>query len=184
ERTVMCPDLGIAGTLDRLFWTADGVLTLGDVKTSARMNYSWLYFAVQLAIYHSAEFMLSADGTEWEPMPQIDPDTALVSHLPREDPDKSVIVPISMAFGREALAVSMLVRSLRSRAKDEAQDTGYGVSYESPDQQRIHYLRHMIEIAPDSATLAKLWEEHKDIWTDDLTQLGRAAIDAATQRNA
>lgn len=184
ERTVICPDLGIAGTLDRLFWTAGNVLTLGDVKTSARMDYSWMYFAVQLAIYHSAKYMLSLDGTQWEPMPELDTDTALVSHLPREDPDKSAIVPISMSFGREALAVSMLVRSLRSRAEDEAQDTGYGVSYDGPDQQRMHYVRHMIETSQNSADLAKLWEEHEDIWTDDLTQLGRAALDAATQRNA
>lgn len=187
ERIVICPDLGIAGTLDRLFWTAHGELVLGDVKTSRTMDYSWLYFAVQLAIYHSAKYTLSLDGRTWEPMPELDGDIALVSHLPREDANDSAIVPISMAFGREALAVSMLVRSLRRRADKEAQDTLSGVLSTDPGTLRRHVALHRLEISRTEADMAAVWEEFADVWTDELTSTGQQLLLRAatqTQRNA
>jgi hypothetical protein len=186
ERIVIVPSLGIAGTLDRLFWTADNDLVLGDVKTSRTMDYSWLYFAVQLAIYHSAKYVLSLDGMAWEPMPALDPDLALVSHLPREDAEAASVVPISMAYGREALAVSMLVRSLRTRADKEAKSVLYGVGLDDPGARRWHAARHRIELARTSAEMAEVWEEFQDVWDDFLTRIGHDVLNAATQtqRNA
>jgi hypothetical protein len=79
ERIVVCQAFGVAGTLDRIVkW--DPELFVGDVKTGADLSWSWGEIAVQLALYANADLMWT--GTEYEPMPAVDRDKALVVHLP------------------------------------------------------------------------------------------------------
>lgn len=184
ERIVLNTQHRIAGTLDRLFRDAYGVLLLGDIKTSRGLDFSWLYFSIQLAIYHGASHVLSEDGKTWERMPQLDPATALISHLPREEPETSRIVPISMTFGGAALHTAMTVRRQRSRADKYAQSVPYAVGSLDDRTAAWHMARHLVETSRSERDLALLWEAYRDIWTDDLTQLGRDSLRLATQSNA
>lgn len=181
ERVVLNTRYGIAGTLDRLFWDHRGTLFLGDIKTSRGMDYSWLYFSIQLAIYHGADYMRSADGMAWEPMPALDPDTALISHLPREEPHAAHIVPLNMRFGAEALHTAMTVRRHRTRAEKEAQTVRYDVGSMSAEKTRRYQAEYLIETSETEAEMAQVWEKYQDIWTDDLTELGRRTLRLATE---
>lgn len=146
---------------------------MGDIKTSRSMEFSWLYFAIQLAIYHGADYVRSVDGMAWEPMPALHPDVALISHLPREDPMASHIVPINLRFGREALESAVRVRSLRSRAPKEVRSVLYPVSSTDTTEYRRREAIGAVESAQTFDDLAEIWEEYQDVWTDDLTTLGR-----------
>lgn len=186
ERVVLNTRYGIAGTIDRIFACPDGVMRMGDIKTSRTMDFSWLYFSIQLAIYHGADFVRSIDGMAWEPMPVLDPHVALISHLPREDPDASHIVPINLAFGQEALHTAMTVRRLRSRAPKEVRSVRYAVSSEDTREHRRRTALGLLETCHTQADMAELWTEYQDIWTDDLTKTGLELLllRQATQRNA
>lgn len=176
ERVVLNTRYGIAGTLDRLFWDCRGDLFLGDIKTSAGLQYSWLYFAIQLAIYHSAEYVLSVDGTAWEPMPALDPDVALISHLARENPDQAAIVPLNMVFGHDALATAMEVRAHRRDAKRYAQSVLYQLGCTDPASARWYLARYLVETSRTEDEMATVWEHYQDVWTDDLTALARNVL--------
>lgn len=180
ERVVLNTRYGIAGQLDRLFIDHRGRVFLGDIKTSRGMDYSWLYFAIQLAIYHGSSHVLSLDGTHWEPMALLDPHAVLVAHLPREDPAAARIVPIDMAFGAEALHTAMTVRRLRSSAEKRAQSVFYEIDSGDTVNQRWYAARFALEVSRTSAEMAQVWEEYQDIWTDDLTRIGRDSLRSAT----
>lgn len=179
ERVVLNTRYGIAGTLDRLFWNHEGVRFLGDIKTNRGMDYSWLYFAIQLAIYHGASHVLSLDGTTWEPMPALDPHTVLVAHLPREEPEAARIVPIDMGFGAEALHTAMTVRRLRSSAEKRAQYVPYEIDSMNTASQRWYAARFALELSRTEVEMALVWEDHQDIWTDELTEIGRRSLRSA-----
>jgi hypothetical protein len=177
ERIVMSSTLGCVGTLDRiLIWPqlqqVPTGLVLGDVKTSARLTYSWLSFAIQLAFYQSCDLMLSEDGQYWEDMPFLDEHVAMVVHLPSAGLDKAVIQPINLAFGREALVEAIRVRKLRSRAATEAPST----TDLTPDiaLERWFSARLGVQTSASQDDLVKLWTEYQDVWTDDLTTMGNA----------
>lgn len=176
ERIVLNTTYGIAGTLDRMFFTHAGVRHLGDIKTSKGMDYSWLYFAVQLAIYHGADLVLSLDGTTWEPMTALDPDTALIAHVPRLDPNGCRVVPINMGFGARALSTAWVVRRHRADASKLAQNTCYSGDIGSPSDQRIYAARLAVELSRTPAEMGEVWAQYQDIWTDDLTELGRTML--------
>lgn len=180
ERIVLNTRYGIAGTLDRLFWNHRSQLLLGDIKTSRGMDYSWLYFAIQLAIYHGAEYVLSLDGTRWELMPALDPHTALVMHLPREEPAAARVVPIDMRFGAEALHAAMTVRRMRSTAEKRAQSVCYEVGSMTRDERRYFSARFALETSRTQADMAALWEVYQDIWTPELTEIGWRSLQSAT----
>lgn len=176
ERVVLNTQYGVAGTLDRLYLDHTGRLFLGDIKTSKGMDYSWLYFATQLAIYHGATHVLSLDGTHWEPMPELDPDTALVSHLPSVDADASRVVPLNMRFGAQTLQTSMVVRRHRRKAEEYAQDVRYSVGSQGTRECRIYQAIHRIETSETAAEMAAVWDEYQDVWNDALTELGRETL--------
>lgn len=176
ERIVLNTRYGIAGTLDRLFWNHKAQLFMGDIKTSRGMDYSWLYFAIQLAIYHGASHVLSLDGTSWEPMPPLDPNTALIASLPRDDPAAARIVPINMEFGATALHTAMTVRRLRSQAEKSAGTVSYGLDSMDTATRRWYAARFAVETSQTQADLAEVWERYKDVWTDDLTEIGRKSL--------
>lgn len=179
ERIILNTQCGVAGTLDRLFWNHRGQLFLGDIKTSRGMDYSWLYFAIQLAIYHGASHVLSLDGTHWEPMPPLNPHSALVMHLPRDEPETSRLVPICMRFGAEALHTAMTVRRLRSSAEKSAQSVSYTVGSMSAEMARWHAARFAVETSQTEAEMAHVWDRYHDVWTDELTALGRNFLRSA-----
>lgn len=66
-------DETVAGRIDCIWKiVTTGDLVLGDVKTSATLDRSWLSFGVQVGgVYGWATKVLSADGKTWEPMPKL-----------------------------------------------------------------------------------------------------------------
>src|SRR5215510_13373745 len=78
ERIVCVPELGVAGTLDRVLSRGDAYI--GDLKTGAKITYGWGEIAVQLALYAHASFMWDED--RWEPMRPVDQQRAVVMHVP------------------------------------------------------------------------------------------------------
>lgn len=174
ERIVVNTRYRIAGTLDRIYFDAQApsLYKLGDIKTSRGMDYSWMYFAIQLAIYQSADYMLSLDGSAWEPMTELDDDVALISWLPSDRPEEAAIVPLNLIFGREALHQAVVARKIRSRASKEAQSVLYTVGSNPPEVSRWFEARFRIETSRSEAELAEIWEQYRDVWTDSLTTLG------------
>ncbi len=81
ERIVVIPELGVAGTFDRLA-TYDGRLMVTDLKTGRDLRYSWGEIAVQLALYARASHLYDVATGTFEPMPEVDRSQALVLHLP------------------------------------------------------------------------------------------------------
>lgn len=171
ERIVLNSKAKAAGTLDRVYADADGRLILGDVKTSKSLDFGYLSFAVQLAVYEGADYMLSTDGTRWEPMPEMNTDYAVVLHCPSNNPEGTAAVTFDLAYGRKALATALTVRALRSDARASVPNR-HAVTIPESTLARQHRAVFEMRLSHDTDDLARVWEQNQDIWTDDLTALG------------
>jgi hypothetical protein len=80
ERTVIVRQYHVAGTFDNLVLCPDGKIRVSDKKTG-RMDYSDVEFAVQMAIYANADAMFNYDTGQYEPMPEIAKDYAILMHI-------------------------------------------------------------------------------------------------------
>lgn len=170
----------IAGTLDRIYRVeATGELILGDVKTSKTLEYGYLAHSVQLAIYSHANWMLKADGTGWEPMPELSREYGLIMHVPSNQPERSEAVTMDLAYGLSSLAVSLDVRRRRKEAKKMVPFV-HALPIPTVPALRYTEARHAIQDISDPADLAGIWEQYQDVWTDDLTQLGEQAAELIT----
>lgn len=181
ERIVMNTQLNCVGTLDRIFEIgALGPIVLGDLKTSGKLDHSWLAFLVQLAFYQSCDLMLSPDGSSWEPMPSLDPTVAFIIHLPSSDIAQADVVPINLTLGRQALALANSVKVMRTVAKKEGRLPAMPVQ---PAQARWFDARLAVQTSASEAELHQLWTEYRDVWTDDLTTLGLQLVAAHHTEN-
>lgn len=77
ERTVIVPEYQTAGTSDNLLRCPDGKIRVGDKKTG-RMDYSDIEFAIQMSLYANASAMFNYDTGQYEPMPEIAKDYAIL----------------------------------------------------------------------------------------------------------
>lgn len=162
----------ICGTLDRVYRiVATGELVLGDVKTSKTLEYGWLTYAVQLAIYGTATYMLDTAGKRWDSMPEIDPDYAIIVHVPSDQPERSSAVTMSLSHGEEMMHMAMTVRSRRSNAK-KAIPHIYAIPVPTTEALRFVEARQALTNIPDPGLMNEVWEQYQDIWTDDLTEHG------------
>lgn len=112
EVIVCLPELGVAGTFDRLVsfaleWYVD------DVKTGANVDYPHAW-ALQLALYAHASHMTFDLGRTWEPMPRVNQERALVTHLPQGRAECSLWW-VNIAAGWEAVQLAIDVRAWRKR---------------------------------------------------------------------
>lgn len=136
ERIVVIPQLHVAGTLDRIVTHPAWQLPrIGDVKTGADpLRYGAGDIAVQLALYAGATHIWkgSADEVprdrwgryllpepadapdEYEPMLEVDRETAVVIHLP-VGTGTCQLHSLDIAAGREAVRKAMWVREWRKR---------------------------------------------------------------------
>lgn len=173
----------IVGTLDRVYLiVATGELLLGDVKTSKTLEYSYLTYAVQLAVYGYATLMLAADGSGWEPMPTLkglsDEDMAnevrpygVIIHVPSDQPERASAVTMDLWFGAEAMVTSLETRRKRKRAKNEVP---FVHALPSPTEESLRYVaaRQALQNISHPDDLNGVWEQYQDVWDDTLTQLG------------
>lgn len=89
ERIVIVPELGVAGTFDRIasiehppYNPVSRAPMIGDLKTGKDLAYSWTEIAIQLALYAHASHIFDTATGQLEPMPEVDQEQALVMHLP------------------------------------------------------------------------------------------------------
>lgn len=178
ERIVWHPD-GYVGTLDRVYELADGTWCLGDVKTSKTLKYGYLAYAMQLAFYRDAAFMLSEDCTRWEPMPELRDDFTLLAHVPSNAPDNAALVTFDLAAGRAAGAVATRVLHMRRQA-DKVIPYQHATPIPSPEQALRHAAAYAVQTSQTPAELGNAWEQYQVVWTDDLTQMGRTVAASFT----
>lgn len=126
ERVVAVPDIGVAGTLDRIAthpaWQAPRIT---DLKTAADktyddrtvntiLAYGHVDIPLQLAIYAHATHAWDIDKQQWDEMPPVDQNTALVLHLPAGAAECRLI-EMDIAAGWEAVQLALDVRAWRKR---------------------------------------------------------------------
>lgn len=119
ERTVVLPDLKVAGSFDRLVRKA-GRLWVFDLKTGKDLSYSWTEIAIQLALYSRARWLYDWEKQECTDMPEVDQARGLVLWLPYGR-DVAELHVVDLEAGWEAAQMALAVRAWRTR-KDLARE--------------------------------------------------------------
>lgn len=110
EATVVIPELGVAGTLDRLVLDDSPVLIVLDVKTGQRL---WLLtIAIQMALYAHARSIYDLDTDTHSPMPEVDQKVGYVAHMPAGH-GSCRIIPIDLEVGWRGAQLAAEVRAWR-----------------------------------------------------------------------
>lgn len=125
EQIVINPEIGIAGTYDRLLEVPgreDPVI--GDIKTGKSVDFSHLEHAVQLAIYANATHRFNVETGEVEPVGPVDREVGLILHLP-VGKAKLEIYELDLVEGWAAAKLAHQVYHLRKR-KDLSKPYGVG----------------------------------------------------------
>lgn len=122
ERRVLIPEFGLIGTLDRVLLDRQtGALVVGDLKTQKEL-WTYVEIAIQLALYAGARWMWSEELQLWEPMPEVDRETAVVIWMPKTHPDGADEVTIEDVQIRRAFDFAARVcadaRSWRNEGKN------------------------------------------------------------------
>lgn len=116
ERVLLVPDIGVAGTCDRICladtWTLPRI---GDLKTAKDVvRYGMVEIALQLAIYAHATHWYDPASNQLHPMPTVDRGRALVMHLPVGQAT-CLLYDVDIAAGWEAVQLAIAVREWRKR---------------------------------------------------------------------
>lgn len=162
----------VVGTIDRIYRVVTtGALVLGDVKTSKTLEYSWLPYAVQFAVYGYATKMFAADGSGWEPMPELDLDACYCLHVPSDQPERAACITFDLFWGGTTMVASLEARRLRKAA---AKAVPFVHEIPVPSKEALRYVaaRDALLDITDADELGAIWESFQDVWTDDLTELG------------
>lgn len=118
ERTVVLPDLGIAGSFDFLASamgaSSGGELHVADLKTGKVGSYSWGAFCVQLALYSRGTHLYDWDTKTFSPMPPVNQHRGLIIHLPAGTA-KATLHVVDLDAGWEAAQLALSVRQWRAR---------------------------------------------------------------------
>ena len=162
----------IVGTLDRIYQViATGELILGDVKTSKTLEYGYLTYAVQMAVYGYAEKLLKIDGSGWEPMPELNSEFAIIMHVPSDQPERASAVTLDLWYGGESMILSLEARRRRTEAKKKVPFV-HPLPIPIAESLRIVAAEQSLLHASDVDELSTIWETYQDVWNDDLNELG------------
>lgn len=114
ETFVVCDELRVAGTFDRLLRLPDGRVVIADIKTgrASSVRYAAGSWAVQTAIYARGRRYDPATGQRSSIHPDLDPDLSVVVHLP-EDGDPALI-HLRADWGWQAAQLAARVRRYRT----------------------------------------------------------------------
>lgn len=166
ERIVICPELGAAGTFDRILAQHPGPfsqcpLTVSDLKTGKSVDWSWLDWAIQLSIYANATHMWDPVTSSYVELPDrtvLDRDRALVVHLP-VGKSSGVVYGVNLIEGWDAAHLAERVRVIRNSGKGY----GWSIAPVNPEALLIQRVAHA-----DGNELARLWDRHhpRGEWTD------------------
>lgn len=168
----------VVGTIDRIYRViTTGALVLGDVKTSKTLEYSWLPYAVQFAVYGYATKMFRSDGDAsqdqhgWEPMPELDLSACYCLHVPSDQPERAACITFDLFWGGTTMIASLEARRLRKAA---AKAVPFVHEIPVPSKEALRYVeaRDALLDIPYVGDLPGIYEAYEDVWTDDLTELG------------
>ncbi|QGJ94162.1 DNA exonuclease [Corynebacterium phage EmiRose] len=181
ERIVYNSTADVVGTFDRVYELADGRMVIGDIKTSKDLRYGYLGFAMQLAIYATADLILSPDGTSWEPMPELSTDFGLIAHIPSDRPGHCELVTLDLERGIEALQLAKHIQGARRGAGKDIPRTWKLPEpgerpYDETPTERADEARAAINAAISIEGLAAIFDNYADVWTDELTALGESRL--------
>lgn len=177
ERVCVVPELGVAGTFDRLLFESrtqiktPKVYTTGDLKTGANVHYAWGEIAVQLSLYAHATHLWDPVKGEYSPMPEVRQDVAIVMHLPVGS-RKCTLYEIDIEAGWEAAKLCGVVREYRKNKKLAVPFLEHVAGAEFIDwAQRIRE-------ASSRDDLSAIWQQAttRGEWTEALEKLGQAQL--------
>lgn len=114
ERIAVVPEFTVAGTFDRIYQTADG-LVVGDIKTGS-LDYAALSISVQLALYAHGHTLYDPGDDTHHAMPPVRQDIALVVHIPA-GAGTCTIHTVDIEAGWRYAALSGQVRAARNAGK-------------------------------------------------------------------
>jgi hypothetical protein len=115
ERIMITPELGVAGTTDRIV-RVEGRVIIADLKTGTDLKYAWGKIAIQLAIYAHATALWNPDTGKFEAMPKVDQAEGLVIHVPAGE-GRAELVWVDLVAGWEAAQLCKRVREYRKNKK-------------------------------------------------------------------
>lgn len=114
ERVCMVPELGVAGTMDRLGRFSIGDPFIFDIKSGTDLAFALGGIAIQLALYaHSSHCWDPVDG-QLHPMPKVQQDTAVVMHLPAGE-GRAQALYVDIKAGWDMVQHCVAVREWRNR---------------------------------------------------------------------
>jgi hypothetical protein len=168
ERVVVIPELNLAGKYDRIL-SNGSVSLIGDVKTTQRIEFSWMEIAVQLACYAHASHIWDPVTESYTPMPAVDLNRAVVMHVPAGG-GVCDLYDIDIAKGWEVAQLCAQVRAARS-FKSYAQPL---VERRSPGP--VNGYADRLRTAASVGELSAIWKEASAAgkWTHDLEVTGMA----------
>lgn len=120
ERIMYNPIVNTMGTIDRIYRLPTGELVIGDIKTSGNIDYAWTSIALQMAQYANASYLLSEDGTTWEPMPAVRIDIAVIAGIPHTPKDRGPHCDmhiVNVEYGTQLLYLARDIAHVQSKAK-------------------------------------------------------------------
>lgn len=123
EQTVVLPELGVAGSFDRLIRKAERLFVF-DLKTGQDLSYSWPSICIQLALYSRATYLYDWDTQTCNDMPPVDQKIGLVLWLPAGTTRAELHV-VDLEAGWEAAEKALWARRWRTR-KDLAREARVG----------------------------------------------------------
>lgn len=178
ERVVVLPDLMVAGTFDRLVrFTEDYTITLKegrkkrtytikagtwvicDVKSNKSMYYSQGSIAIQLALYSRARHTYNIMTEEFEELPEIDQNVALVFHIP-SDTAEPALHAFDIQRGWDAVHLAQRVHAFRKdktlAVEQPLPETGNPFG----EAEKVDWFEKFSS-ANSRSELARFWDEAK-----------------------
>jgi hypothetical protein len=179
ERIVVIPQYRVAGCFDRILQTTQAQISarrhlIGDLKTAKRVDYSWNEIAIQLALYAHGAAIWNAVTGQYEPMPAVDQNTAIVMHVP-VGKGRCDLYEVDIAAGWAVAGTCQAVRTWRGR-RDLAQPFGTDALAPLRRAATTNDLTARISEAASVADLEALWVEAAaaGTWTTAATAAAKA----------
>lgn len=196
ERTIYIEQYDLGGMFDRIgqltkditvsfpngttvqLYTGDWVVV--DLKTGRDLTYGWNEIAIQLGVYANASAMWNETAWEWEALPYLRRDAALVIHLP-VGKGEATLYGVNTAAGWDAAELCADVRKWRA-VRTLATPIVIGETTPSPlpppaevTVTRTPTFADRIRAASSKADLSAIWKEATKAgkWTSELEVLGK-----------
>lgn len=118
ERVCVIPEVGVAGTFDRIGTSPRWELPrIVDLKSGRDLSYGRMEIEAQLALYSRSRLVWNLDRKVYEEMPEVDQHRAVVIHLPAGEANPEVY-EVDIDFGWNVVVdLGSRVRKARNEAR-------------------------------------------------------------------